>query len=874
MDPIHALLRRQLKRIGIANASMPPPGEAWLELLKRVSRSYAEADQDHYTLERSLEISSREMRDLYRRLAAERDKLQAVLRSLGDGLCHTDREGRIQFLNPQAEVLLGWTAAEATGKSLFEIVQTRTPDGGLTPLAPDILQEVHLSAECYVRHDAVLVRRDGSELVATYTVSPLLEGSEPTGTVFLFRDITERKRAERELREARLAAETANTAKSAFLANMSHEIRTPMNGVVGMIELLLETPLNSVQREYAETVRGSAEALLRIINDILDFSKIEAGKYELESTVFDVRQAIEDVAMLLADRAQRKGLELLYLVHHDVPQWVRGDPARLRQVLTNLAGNAVKFTDHGEVLIRANVESLAGEQVTLRLDVSDTGIGIPQSEICRLFESFSQLDNSLTRRHGGTGLGLAISKKLVELMGGEVTLESVVGQGSTFSFTVRLEAVGGESQPRIEEEAELEGRRALVVDDNETNRRLLRSLLERWKVECDLAVDAFDGLDRLERAHRESRFYDVVIIDMQMPGMDGLEFAQRIRARPAFARLPLVVLTSLEGSGHMAEARDAGIDAFLSKPVRQSQLLACLKKTLRASRGDSPPAEMITASTLSRRESPESPRVLLGVTNVWDLVIAVGCAMRLGYHADFAESLGAILEAVNHYDYEALIVDGEDAAMRVGELLAALRGSSRDPVRRLVVIGLLGRSTGEEAPWVPSLDGSLAKPVRASELDRCLRALQEMDRAKGGVPVLEGSEEVHPCVLLAEDNAINQRVAAAMLTKLGLSVDVVNNGAEAVKAWAGKRYALVFMDCQMPEMDGYAATGAIRERERGGPRTPIIAMTANALKGDREEALAAGMDDYIAKPVTMNALRELLRRWMKELKPADRVTVR
>ncbi|HEV7476223.1 MAG TPA: response regulator, partial [Burkholderiales bacterium] len=639
--------------------------------------------------------------------------LATIVEQSSEAIWTKDLAGNITSWNSGAAAMFGYTPTEAIGRALN--VAESTPQ-------EEAARMQRLMTGDKFSYDAKATTRSGTPIDIQVAVAPLLDdANQCIGSIAVARDVTQHKRSEEALRMAREAAEAANHAKSSFLARMSHEIRTPMNGVLGMTELLLETGLTSNQRKYAETVQRSGQNLLGIINDLLDFSKIEAGKLELENVDMDLRRTIEDVVDLLAERAHIKGLELACSIAAELTTQVKGDPLRLGQVLTNLVGNAIKFTEHGAVVIRLVCTEETAQKVSMRFEVSDTGVGISQEAQSRIFDEFSQADGSTTRKHGGSGLGLAISKQLVEMMGGSIQVDSTPGAGSTFSFTSSFEKQEAPSQEHVPAApmGMLTGVRALIVESGTVNRGILHAQMSNWGMTNRTAATPEQAIELLAEAATRGAPYDIAIIDLGLPGMDAPELARAIRARAGIARVRLIMLTRRQGD--IRNARDAGFDACLAKPVRQTVLYECLVNVMAGQ-----PQEAVAAPALpvpvSTPAAGARGSVLLVEDNLINQQVALGILQIQGYNVTVVNNGREALEAHAQGAFDLILMDCHMPEMDGFEATREIRARERPSGERVAIVALTANAMAQdrEACLNAGMDDHLAKPFSMLTLQNML----------------------------------------------------------------------------------------------------------------------------------------------------------
>ena len=672
-------------------------------MLDRIQQRDAAIQKAHDGLERKVEE-----RTAY---------LNALIENSPLAILVLNSEERVQLCNPAFEHMFQYSRLEMFGE----------PAEGIMAEAKCLAEACDISRQTLRGEPVTLAarhkRKDGTPIDVELHGVPLVVSGKVVGSLGIYQDISVRKRAEAAMQHAKDAAEGASRAKSEFLANMSHEIRTPMNGILGMTELVLDTELDSQQREYLNLAKLSADALLSLINDILDFSKIEAGKLEIDAIDFNLSDTIGDTMKSLGLRAHQKKLELAYELHPDIPDALVGDPGRLRQVIVNLVGNAIKFTESGEVVLYVDAEWQTKDDLQLHCTVSDTGIGIPPEKQSAIFEAFTQADGSMSRTYGGTGLGLTISTRLAAMMHGRIWVESELGKGSRFHFTAHFGLQKMPTRIRVQRDpAALRGMPVLVVDDNATNRQILSKMIDNWSAIPTAVGSGAKAIECLRAAHGLGKVFPLILLDAQMPDMDGFALAECIRRNPEWGSVTIMMLSSAGQSGDAKRCRELGVAAYLTKPVRQGELLDAILTALGTTRQKEAQSLLVTRHTV--REN-------------------------------------------------------------------------RIPLR----------------------------------------------------------------ILLVEDNSVNQMLAVRLLEKRGHTVSVAGNGKEALTALENHVFDLVLMDVQMPEMNGFEATVAIRTMEKNsGNHLPIIAMTAHAMVGDRERCLEAGMDDYLSKPIRPQELADMLAR--------------
>ena len=669
---------------------------------------------------------------------ADRERAQKALQESGElvrlllegapeAIYGMDTDGNVTFCNAACLRMLGYGAAsELLGKNMHELVHHTKTDGSPYPLAEcSIYRAAQTGSETHLDGD-VMWRKDSSSFPIECWSRPIHRADAIIGAVVTFVDITERKLAEEVLRGAKAAAEEGNRAKSEFLANMSHEIRTPLNGVIGMTDLALGTELTPEQREYLETVKLSADSLLSIINDVLDLSKMDAGKAELDISDFDLRENLETTLRTLALTADQKGLELLFEMSADLPKVVRGDPNRLRQIVVNLVGNAIKFTAEGEVLVKVKAGGAAGTNSLLHFTISDSGIGIPAEKHKRIFESFTQADSTTTRTYGGTGLGLAISKRLVEMMGGRIWVESHPGAGSHFHFTVSLPRSAGPIQaPDLSAPEIPRGLRILVVDDNRTNRRILSDHLKNWGMRAEAVASAESALSELSAAQQADDPYGLILTDVHMPTMDGFDLTREIRRRQGPEPATIMMLSSGGQGGDSARCEELGVAAYVLKPIRESELRGAIARALvRTPTNKGIPQGTRDASKDQPAQGP-GLSILIAEDHPVNQMLLTRLLEKRGHSVIVAANGKRALELATKGSFDLLLMDVQMPEMDGMEATRLLRERESKAGTRLTVIGVTAHAMAgdRERCLQAGMDGYLSKPVRPSELDELLAPL-------------------------------------------------------------------------------------------------------------------------------------------------------
>ena len=883
-----------------------------LALLHAGTRALAKGDfghtipasgQDELTkLTKVFNESSSRLGELYEKVTTSAAHFRSLIDNAADLITVVDGQGEVIFCSPAVLRVLGYGADAMPGQNIFSFIHPED-----TGLLREFMAAGDAGAACSLEFR--WKHRDGSWRILEGTVSNRLHDLAVRGLVINSRDITSRKQADSrihemnedlerrvaertgELEAARAQAEAASRAKGEFLASMSHEIRTPMNGVIGMTGLLLDTDLTEEQRGYAATVRASGEALLRLINDILDFSKIEARKLDLESVDFGLYGLLDDFAATLSATAQEKGLELLCTADPQVPTLLRGDPGRLRQILTNLAGNSIKFTEKGEVAVRVGLEEETDTECLLRFSIRDTGIGIPEDKLGGLFEKFRQVDASTTRKYGGTGLGLAISKQLAEMMGGGVGASSEVGKGSQFWFTVRLGKQAAARQPEYQTPDALRGVRALIVDDSATSRAILTERMTSLGMRPSEAEDSRAALRALYFALEENDPFRLGLIDMEMPDEDGEALHRAIRVDHRLADTRTVMLTSWGARDDTRRFHEIGVDASLSKPIRHLELLNALGRALSGTLGFG--SKPIVAPGAASEGQPSlaglNARILLAEDNVVNQQVALNMLRKLGLRADAVADGAEAVKALESIPYDLVLMDVCMPGMDGIEATRQIRDPQskvRDHAIPIIALTANAMKSDREQCLTAGMDDYVSKPISkqalAAAIEKWLGArnggfshLVEAvvhSQAIGSEPGTRDAQGLLKCapggatrigrgarILVADDNPTNQMLTLALLRMLGLEAYAVANGAEAVEAVRDGAYDLVLMDVCMPVMDGYEATRSIRNSTH--PGIPIIAFTAGD-PGERDRCLSEGMNDFLTKPVRLRRLTDVLAKWL------------